>query len=192
MLLVDADPQGSTRTWGAVAAEAGHPTPTIVAMGATMHRPGQLDAVGQPYDVVIVDCPPRHGEIMKSALLVADIAVLPCGPSAMDGWALAESLDVVGQARVLRPMLKAGVLITRRTRTVLSRGARDALADCGLPILTTELGYRVTFQEAPAAGRGITDYAPKSSAADEVRALVDELLTFTEVDHGKEGHIRAA
>jgi chromosome partitioning protein len=40
VLLVDADPQGTATTWTEVAAEAGHATPTLVAMGANMHRPG--------------------------------------------------------------------------------------------------------------------------------------------------------
>lgn len=32
--------------------------------------------------------------------------------------------------------------------------------------------------EAPAAGQGVTAYAPKDAAAEEVRALVSELLGF--------------
>jgi chromosome partitioning protein len=182
VLLVDADPQGSTRTWAAVAAEAGHPTPTVIAMGATMHRPGQLDSIAAGYDVTIIDCPPRHGDIMKSALMVADLAVLPCGPSAIDGWALAESIEVVTEAQIYRPHLQACVLITRRTRTTLGDDARDALAASGLPVLTTELGARVAYQAAPALGRGITAYEPRGAAAAEISALVDELQEFANVE----------
>jgi chromosome partitioning protein len=94
----------------------------------------------------------------------------------MDAWALAESLELVEKARVLRPELAAAVMLTKKVaRTAMSAGARRALTDCGLPVLATELGYRVTYAEAPAAGRGVTDYAPSSQAAAEVRALVDEL-----------------
>lgn len=179
VLLVDADPQGSSRTWAAVAAEADHPTPTVVAMDATMHRPGQLDVLAKSYDIVIIDCPPRHNEIMKSALVVSDVVTLPCGPSAMDAWALAEALDVVSQARRVKPRLKACVLITRKMEhTAIGKGAREVLASSGLPVLATELHYLVAYQEAPAAGLGVTAYAPGSRAADEVRALTDELLLF--------------
>lgn len=176
VLLVDADPQGSASTWGAIAAEAGRGAPTIVAMGAGLHRPDQLPALAASYDVVVIDCPPRHGEIQRAAFMVSDLVVLPCGPSAVDAWALAESVDLVNEARTMRPELRAGVLITRKVaRTAVGAGARETLTQAGLPVLGVELGYRVTYQEAPAAGLGVTVYAPASAAAEEVRALVSEL-----------------
>jgi chromosome partitioning protein len=176
VLVVDADPQGSTRTWGEVAAEAGREAPTIVAMGAGLYRPDQLPALADQFDVVIIDCPPRHGEIQRAALMVADLAVLPCGPSALDVWALSDSLDLVNAARQLRPQLRAAVLITRKApRTVLGAGVRSALAEVGLPVLAAELCLRVTYPEALAAGQGVTTYAKRTPAAAEVRALVSEL-----------------
>lgn len=176
VLLVDADPQGSASTWGEVAAERQQPAPTVIAMGAGLHRPDQLPALAGAYDITVIDCPPRHGEIQRAALMVADLVVLPCGPSAVDAWALGASLDLVHDAQTLRPALRAVVLITRKvSATAIGAGARTALADCGLPVLATELGYRVTYQEAPAAGQGITAYAPRSVAAAEVLALTAEL-----------------
>jgi chromosome partitioning protein len=181
VLLVDADPQGSARTWGDVAAEAGRPAPTLVAMGATMHRDGQLAQLARGYDLTLVDCPPRHGEIQRSALLCADLVILPCGPSAVDAWALSASLELVQEARALAPALRAHVLITRKQgRTALGKGARAVLAASGLPVLTTELGYRIAYQEALAAGQGVTTYAPRDPAAAEARALLDEVRTLLE------------
>lgn len=186
VLLVDADPQGTARTWGDVAAEAGHPLPTIVAMGATMHRPDQLARAAAGYDAVVIDCPPRHGEIQRSALMIADMALLPCGPSAADAWALTISVELVNEARTLRPDLNAFVVITRKQgRTALGRGARELLTEGGLPVLGSELGYRVAFAEALGAGQGVTTYAPRDPAAAELRALVDEILAL-EKKHGKE------
>ncbi len=187
VLLVDADPQATARTWGDVAAEQGRPTPTIVAMGATMHRAGQLEQASAGYDLAIVDCPPRHGEIQKSALLVAHVAILPCGPSAADAWALASSIELVSEARTYRPDLGAYVCITRKVgATALGRGARDALAAGALPILAAELGARVAYQEALAAGQGVTTYAPRGNAADEARSLFSEILSLKEaVPHVK-------
>jgi chromosome partitioning protein len=179
VLLVDADPQGTSSTWGAVAAEAGHKAPSVIAMGGTMHRDNQLAKVARPFDVTIIDCPPRHDGIQRSALMVADVALLPCGPSAADAWALASSVELVAEAQTLRPTLKAAVLITRKqAMTALGKGAREALGESGLPILGVELGYRVAYQEAIAAGLGVTAYAPKDAAADEVRDLVAEIERF--------------
>jgi chromosome partitioning protein len=104
---------------------------------------------------------------------------LPCGPTPVDAWALAESVDLVRAAREIRAGLSAFVLLTRKVaRTSLGASARRALEGSGLPLLATELAYRVTYQEAPAAGLGVTRYAPRSPAAAEVRALADEIETL--------------
>jgi chromosome partitioning protein len=174
VLLVDADPQGSARTWGDVAVEQGRAAPPVVAMGAGLHK--HLRDVAPDYDVVVVDCPPRHGDVMRAALMVADVAVLPCGPTALDAWALEASIALVREARELRPALRAAVAITRRDpRTALGASARATLEPFGLDVLASELGLRVTYQEAPAAGLGPTTYDPGSEAAAEVRALATEL-----------------
>lgn len=188
VLLVDADPQGTARTWADVALEAGNAAPTVVAMGATMHRPDQLPRVRQGFDLAIVDCPPRAGDVQRSALMVADVAILPCGPSAADAWALASSLELVAEARTLRPELVAAVLLTRvQARTSLAKGAREVLAEAGLPVLHAELGYRVAYAEALAAGLGVTTYAPRDAAADEVRGLVTELEALTNTNTRNHG-----
>jgi chromosome partitioning protein len=184
VLLVDADPQQTVRTWAEVANEQSLATPTVVAMGNTMHRAGQLTSIAEGYDVTIIDCPPRHGDVQRSALMVADLAVLPCGPSAADAWALAGSIEVVNEARTIREHLKACIVITRKQgRTALGSGARDVLTSSGLPVMSTEMGFRVAYQEALAAGRGVTAYAPRDRAALEVRALLEELERFC---HGQE------
>jgi chromosome partitioning protein len=176
VLLVDADPQATARTWAALAVENGNPAPTVVAMDATMHKPGQLGALVDRFDHVIIDCPPRHGDVQRSALAVADLAVLPCGPSAFDAWALGESIELVDAARQRFPKLRAVALITRKiSRTTVGESARQVLKEAGLSVLAAELHQRVAYQEAPAAGLGVTQYAPHDPASDEVRALVDEI-----------------
>jgi chromosome partitioning protein len=192
VLLVDADPQGTVRTWGEVANEHGQKAPTIVAMGPGMHRPGQLDAVASSYDVVIIDCPPRHGEVSRSALMVADLAVFPCGPTAADAWALAAALDVFHEAASLRDphALKGAVLITRKQgRTALAKSARAVLETASLPVLGAELGFRVAYQEALAVGKGVTTYAPRDASSKEIFHLLDEL---TRIHHGEEASGRFA
>jgi chromosome partitioning protein len=179
VLLVDADPQGTIRTWGEVAAEAGQPMPSIVSMGSTMHRAEQLPTVRMGYDDVVIDCPPRHGDIQRSALMVADMAILPCGPSSADAWALAASIDLINEARALRPELEVRIVITRKQgRTALGRSAREELTKSGIELLKSELGYRVAFAESLGMGQGVTTYAPRDAAAEETRALVNELLLW--------------
>ena len=193
VLLVDADPQGTVRTWGEVGAENGRALPTLVAMGATMHRADQLPAVAAGYDHVIFDCPPRHGDVQRSALMVSDLALLPCGPSAADAWALGASIDLVTEARTLRSDLDARIVITRKQgHTALGRTARDELMKSGVEVMRTEVGYRVAFAEALGAGEGVGTYAPRDAAADEIRALVAELLLWEKRHAAQEAPAPAA
>jgi chromosome partitioning protein len=189
VLMVDADPQGTVRTWHGLAQEREHPLPTVVLMGATMHKANELPKMAQDFELTIVDCPPRHSEIQRSALLVADIVVLPCGGSSSDAWALLASLKLIEEAHQRRPALRASILLNRiKSYTALGRGARDVLASTGWPVLASELHDRIAYQESIGEGLGVTRYAPRSEAADEVRALVDELMPHTK--KGRNGHAR--
>jgi chromosome partitioning protein len=177
VLLVDADPQQTASTWAAVATETNRQPPAVIAMQQpTLHRDGQLTRVAASFDRIVIDCPPRSDAIQRSALMTADVALLPCGPSAADAWALAASIELVREAMALRPNLRAFVLLTRVQRgTAIGRGARDVVEQAGLPVLRSVLTYRVAYAEALAAGQGITSYAPGDVARLEVECLVDEL-----------------
>lgn len=180
VLVVDADPQGTVRITGEVATEAGLPAPTIIALGKDMYRPEQLPTLAANYDHVIIDTPGRLGDVQRAALMVADIALMPVGQSAADAWGLTETLELARQAQTLRPQLRTALVITRKLpRTALGKNAREVLAGCDFPILTTETTYRVAWQEALAAGKGVSQYNPKDAAAVEAKSLVNELLAFT-------------
>ena len=177
VLLVDADPQGTARTWGEVAAEGNHPCPPVISLGAAMHRPGQLDTIGAGYDLVLIDCPPRHGEIQRSALMAADQVLIPCGPSGTEVWALGVTIELLTDARVHRPELPAHLVLTKvQPRTAVGASARASLEATGIPVLDRTLGFRVAYQEAVVCGRGVTEYEPEGQAAREVRRLYDELF----------------
>lgn len=180
MLLVDTDPQGTVLTWSALATELERPAPTTIAMKAGLHRPDQLPKLARAYDDVVIDSPPRIAEIQRSVLMVADIAILPCGPTLSDMWALTSSLELVREAQVYRPELRAFILITKKKpRTTLGKSARDVLAQGGIPVLSAELTNRTVYEEFLGSGLGVTAYRPRDAAAAEVNALVTELQALT-------------
>lgn len=177
VLLVDADPQRTASTWAELALEHNLQAPTVVSMGAAMWQADQLPRLAPRFDYVIIDTPPRLGDVQAAALMIADIALVPCGPSAHDCWALAESIESLRKAQALRPDLEARIVITRKmARTIVGREARDVLAETGLSVLEAELGYRTDYQEASAAGAGVTTWRPNGEAAREIAALGAEIV----------------
>jgi chromosome partitioning protein len=175
VLLCDADPQRSALTWAAVATEAGHDGPSVVGVSGNLHA--TVPKMAKDYDLAIVDAPPRGDAMTRAAVVVADVTVIPIGPSPVDVWAAGATVAIVREAEAMRPGLRASVLLTRlQARQSLSAQAREATEALGLPVLAATLGLRTPFAEALAAGEGVATYAPASTAADEVRALLDELV----------------
>lgn len=178
VLLVDADPQGTVRTWGDRAAEErAESSPAVIAVGVALER--HVPPHAPHYDVIIVDCPPQHGELQRASLMIAHVAILPAHPDPTEVWGLTASANLVHAAMTVRPALIARVLVTRKDRrTVAGSQARSTLERLGLDVLDTELSRRVTYPDSLGAGRGPTTYDPRSSAAVEVRRLCTELEAF--------------
>lgn len=183
VLIVDADSQGTCQAWAAVAAERKHDGPPVVGLaGPALRR--DLPRVGAAFDVVVLDTPPRLGLEAKTAMLAADLVVMPVTPGAADVWALQETVAALEEARSLRPELRARALLNRADRTTLAKLAQGALRDLGVSVLEVTLGARVAFGEATLAGQGVVDYASDSAAAAEVRAMTAAVLAvFQESSH---------
>jgi len=185
VLLVDADPQRSASTWKAVGEEHRRAMPSILLMGAEMHQ-GQLETIAKGFDITVIDCPPALDAVQRSALMVADLALIPCAPPTFDAWALDGSLKLAREAQKVRKRLRVAVVINRRkSGTTIGDQARAVFLQAGANVLQTEVRDRLAYQEAPAAGVGVTTYQPTGKAAAEVRALVDELSALLGVTHGR-------
>ena len=116
---------------------------------------------------------------MRSALLAADLVLIPVQPSPFDGWASAEMLALLNEARIYRPELSARFLLNRcAVRTVIARETAETLADHDPPLLATTIGQRVAFAEAAQTGRLASETDGGERAAQEVTALVGEIDSF--------------
>ena len=103
---------------------------------------------------MIVDGAPRIAGVARSALLAADLVLIPATPSPLDGWASAEMLRLLDEARVFRPGLPARMVLNRcAARTVIARETAEALAEHDPPVLGTRIGQRVIFADAARTGR---------------------------------------
>lgn len=174
--LIDADPQGSALDWSEQRNREGLPRLFgIVGLARdTLHR--EAPDLARHADHVVIDGPPRVAGLMRSALLAADLVLIPVQPSPLDGWASAEMLALLAEARIYRPDLAARFVLNRcAVRTVIARETAEALADHDPPVLRTAVGQRVVFADAARSGRLVSEVDNGSPAAREIAALADEV-----------------
>lgn len=174
--VLDADPQASALDWAQARSHAGLPRAFgVVGLPRdTLHH--EAPDLARAADHVIIDGPPRVAALLRSALLAADLVVLPVQPSPLDGWASAEMLRLLGEARAYRPGLRARFLLNRcAARTVIARETKAALAAQDIGALRRTVGQRVLFAQAMATGRVAAELEPDGPAAAEIAAVGAEI-----------------
>ena len=170
--LLDADPQGSALDWAQRRLQSGQGRLYGVFGLArdTLHQ--EAPQIALQADYVVIDGPPRVAALARSALLAADLVLIPVQPSAYDVWASHEMVQLIAEAKVFRPALRAAFVINRRVvGTVIGREARAALSDQPFAALYTEVSQRIVFADSVAAGRLACEVAPQCAAAREIAAL---------------------
>ena len=174
--LIDADPQGSALDWSEQRSREGLPRLFGVLGLArdTLHR--EAPELARDADHIVIDGPPRVAGLMRSALLAADLVLIPAQPSPFDGWASGEMLKLIEEARIFRPELVARFVLNRcGARTVIARETAETLADHDPPLLAATIGQRVAFADTARTGRLVSDLDEDSPAAREIAALAAEI-----------------
>jgi chromosome partitioning protein len=103
----------------------------------------------------------------------ATLVVVPVQPSPMDFWATRPTLDMALQEK--RPALVVLNRVPPRARLADDLIAR--IDDLGAPVAETRIGNRVALASALMTGRSVTESDRSSRAAQEMRALAEEILS---------------
>ena len=174
LLLIDADPQGSALDWAA--AREGESLFSVIGFPrATIHK--EIGKIGQGYDHIIIDGPPRVTDLSRSAIMASDVVLIPVQPSPYDIWAVDEIVKLTEEARVYRDNQKVTFVINRKiANTIIGRDVREALAAYTVPTLAAAVTQRVIFAEAVAQGRAVFELDPDGPASAEIEAVTNELL----------------
>ena len=174
VLLIDADPQGSALDWAAAREEP----PLFAVVGlprATVHK--EIAVIGEGYDHIVIDGPPRVTDLARSAIMASDLVLIPVQPSPYDIWAADEVVKLIAEARVYKENIKSVFVVNRKiANTAIGRDVGEALAAYPVPVLKAFVTQRVVFAEAVAQGKSIFEIDQEGLAAKEVQAVLDELM----------------
>jgi chromosome partitioning protein len=124
-------------------------------------------------DIVLVDTPPGIQDVSYQAMLLADLVLLPCGPSPLDLFPMKEALGLALRARAERRSKKPRIrLVPSKVlrNTNLGRGLSSSLEGLGKKVLTA-IGQRIVVAEAVMTGLTVREHAPGSTAQAEFEEL---------------------
>ncbi len=173
VILLDADPQGSALDWAA--ARQGNPLFPVVGLPkSSIHK--ELPTLAASYDIVVIDGPPRVYDVARSAIMAADLVLVPVQPSPYDVWAAKEIIDLLTEASVFKPSIRKAFVINRKiANTAIGRDVAQALSDYPIPVLSSAICQRVAFAESATQGLTVYELDPDMLASQEMDALAAEV-----------------
>lgn len=175
-LIIDMDHQGSALDWSVARAEGSQLVGlSVVKVDKPIAFP-RFREISRGYDVIILDGPPRLGDVTRSAACAADVVVIPVQPGPFDLWAASETLSLLDAADGIRAELKRRrvrrLFVVNRAAagTVLARQTPGALEESGGEVAGV-VHQRIAFPEAAATGESVLTTDPNGPAAVEIRRL---------------------
>ena len=174
--LVDADVQGSSSLW----LHEAEPKLSVFRLQTPDDVLEQAPPIAAKFEQVVIDGPAGLSEVTRAILLVADTALLPCGPSVLDLRAVHEALRVVRQAQQIRQGPPVPLLVPNKLQVQyrLSQELLETAKSLGIPSLP---GLRLRQAYADAAGQGTVVWrlGPRGeAAATELKSLFQELTAY--------------
>ncbi len=179
-LVVDLDSQGSALDWYA-ARRDGSPLEGLVVVKADRALSlTRFREIARSFDIVVLDGPPKLGDMTRSAAVAADLVLIPVQPGPFDLWSAGETQRTLDAADDTRADLKRGkvrrlfVLNRAHPSANVSRNAEHAIEEAGDKARTV-IHQRVAFAEAAAVGESVLTLQRDAQAADEIRRLYREI-----------------
>jgi chromosome partitioning protein len=162
--VIDSDPQGSAASW---ARRRQKETPAVFQVTESTDLAAAVEACpGEGFDLVLVDTMPRVERPSVEAARLADLVVIPCGPTILDVEAIAATIAIV--QRVDRPAVI--VLNQGRPGSTVNGQAVELLAGYGLPVCPAQIMRRASLADAFNDGRAVMEIEPGGKGAAEITA----------------------
>ncbi len=160
-------------------------------VGREMILRDQLQEDDEPFDYLVLDCPPSLGVLTVNALVAVNEVFLPLQPHflALHGLSkLLRTIEVVSR-RLNNKLRLSGVMLcmydsNTRLAAEVSTDIDEFFAACkssreffrDAKFFDTRIRRNIRLAEAPSFGQSIFQYAPDSNGARDYRELAEEVL----------------
>lgn len=182
VLVIDADPQGTATRWAASAGDENPFPASVVGLSAAnekVHR--EVKKFVGDYDFIVIDCPPAaDSPVPQSALLIADLALVPIIPSPLDLWASVGIRKVIENVGDINETLKARLVVNQcQPKTNLAKETLEILPEFGIKVCKNYLRQRTAYRQSAVFGQTVQDFGSKATdAIAEIEALTEEILSI--------------
>ncbi len=178
VLLLDADPQGTTADWAAERADQDDLKAIPVVQAHGNIRQTLLDLRSR-YRQIVVDAGGADSEALRSAMTVATHMLIPFRPKRRDLKTLPKVENLAKLATAVNPALIVRAVITQcpalpsQVQRILD--AKEACASFGVQPLEAITTARNIYDDADEDGRSVLESGADSRAIEEIEMLAAEL-----------------
>ncbi len=174
VVLVDADPQGTSRDWREASPE-GADLPPVVALDRPQMLIQSLPTLSGN-DFVVIDGPAKAGDMAASIVRVANVALIVIQPSGADIWASAATVKLIRSKIDVGGAIDAAFLVNRTSgSTKLSKQMLEGeWNEYGIDQMDSTIGNRVAFAQALTDGVSVYDLADGQAKA-EIDFVIQEM-----------------
>ena len=179
LLLLDADPQGTTTDWIKERDENSDlkNIPSVQAAGNIRQI---LDDLSKRYQDIIIDAGGQDSEALRSAMTIATHMLLPFRPKRRDLKTLVHVEQLIKLAKAVNPELVTKAVITQcptlpsQAQRILD--AKDACLSFGIKALNQITTNRNVYDDADENGLSVFEVTSDLKAKAEIEGIAQEFL----------------
>ena len=163
--VIDIDPQQTSVKWSKRRLQQlGKQTPAMLVATASNLQEALEACEANSLALVLIDTPPHVEAPCREAARLADLVVIPCGPSAPDLEAIGATIHVLQETKT------PGVIVLNQGRpgSSINDKAIAVLTQYGLPVCPVPIIRRAALADAFTDGRAVVELEPDGKAADEI------------------------
>jgi len=179
VLLLDADRQPSATEW-CVERKANYPdSPRVHCVQRYDDIEDTLEDLKGRYAYIVVDSPGRDSIEMRSAMLVADIVIIPARPSQTDLNTIPAVSRIINQSKKINPSVKIFGLLTMASTNSQVKEAKEAaefFSDFpSIPLLDVVISDRKIYRDNMSEGLSVVETGHLSGSAAKAKEEIESL-----------------
>ena len=158
------------------------------ATGREYRLKESLEGIRGMFDFIIIDTPPSLSSTTVNALTATDYLIITNNADIYSRTGTADLYSVVQTVKKYtnKALTIGGILLTRYNgRSTISKDIKDMLEDTakqyGTKVYSTVIRECVAIRESQTLKENLLEYAPKSNAAADYRALAEEIIADNKI-----------